>query len=434
MSKDTLPLLRIGVIGCGRVLNHAHLPAIVEVPGIAVTGFYDSNRVAAENTLIHYKTLVDEKIQFLRSGSEYLGGQRAADRLTASARIAQLQEALGEAKVYASAESLVSEVDVVTICTPVLWHVPYAKMAVEHGVHAMSEKPMGRTWWEAYVLRDAVKKSGRLYQLCDDNVFIPRYQALRNVVESGLIGEVQSLWMTRGSHGGEVGWFWDPFLSGGGCLMDYGTHAVTAAWFLLGFDKKPVRVKSTGIRKRQPTRSIEGRLQTVHVEDDAHFKICFEDPKNRDLIVANIEATWSWAELGTPSNGPRGYILVEGSEGTVTGLVDEANDIDYLKIVRYGYGERLIRVPTVKPEKESVEGEIRNFVECVHQGVPSILNEDVGLGVMEILGSAYLSEVRGRVAVSPDEFREFCEEIGSRSSSYLEAGEVIVSALMKPYR
>jgi hypothetical protein len=102
-------------------------------------------------------------------------------------------------------------------------------------------------------------------------------------------------------------------------------------------------------------------------------------------------------------------------------------------VVRYGYGEKLIQVPTVKPERESVEGEIRNFVECVRQGVPSILNEDVGLGVMEILGSAYLSEVRGRLAVSPDEFKEFCEEVGSKYGSDLEAGAAIVSALMKPY-
>jgi len=430
---STRALLRVGVIGCGRVLNHAYLPAMLEVPGIAVTGFYDSTELAAQNTLMHYRVLAGEKIRVLRSGPEYLGGQRLADRLTASARVAQLQESMDVAAVYSSSEKLVSEVDIVTICTPVLWHVPYARLAVEHGAHAMSEKPMGRSWWEARVLRDTVKKSGKLYQLSDDNVFIPRYQALRNVVESGLIGEVQSLWMARGSHGGEVGWFWDPSISGGGCLMDYGTHAVTAAWFLLGYDKRPIRVKSTGIRKRQPTRTIEGRLQTFCVEDDAHFKVCFEDPKSRDLSFANIEATWSWPEMGTPSSGPRGYILVEGSEGAVTGVVDEANDRDYLKLTRPGYGEKLIQVPTVKPERESIEGEIRNFVECVRLGIPSILNEDVGLGVMEILGSAYLSEAWGRVAVSPDEFREFCEAIGSKCMSDLEAGDAIVSALMKPY-
>ena len=434
MSNSTSKnLLQVGAIGCGRVFNHAHMPAMLRIPGIVLTGFYDTNQASAKGTLEHYRILVDEQIQALTSGPEYLGGQRLADRLSASGRVSELQKGLELASVYSSPEKLTSEVDIVAIFTPVLWHVPYAMMAVEHGAHAMSEKPMGRSWWEARRLRDAVKRSKRLYQLSDDNVFIPRYQALRNVLESGLIGEVQALWISRGSHGGEVGWFWDPTASGGGCLMDYGTHAVTATWFLLGYDKQPVMVKSTGIRKRQPTRSVEGRLQRVSVEDDAHFKVCFEDPKNRDLIVANIEATWSWSELGTPSSGPRGYILVEGTEGTVTGYVDEANDRDYLKVTRYGHGEKLIQVPTVKPERESVEGEIRNFVECVRSEVPSILNEDVGLGVMEILGSAYLSELRGRVAVSPGEFREFAQEVGSKYSSDMEAGAAIVSTLMKPY-
>ena len=406
---------------------------MLRVPGVAVTGFYDVDESASQNTLTHYRALVDQEIQGLKSGPEYQGGQRVADRMSTSSRIAQLQKGLDSAYVYSSPEKLTSEVDIVAICTPVVWHVPYAKMAVEHGAHAMSEKPMGRTWWEARRLRDAVRNSGKLYQLSDDNVFIPRYQALRNVLESGLIGEVQSLWMARGSHGGEVGWFWNPTLSGGGSLMDYGTHAVTSTWFLLGYDKRLVRVKSTGIRKRQPTRSVEGRLQRVSVEDDAHFKVCFEDPKSKDLIVANIEASWSWSELGTPSSGPRGYVLVEGSEGTATGFVDEVNDRDYLKVTRHGFSEKLIQVPTVKPERESVEGEIRNFVECVRFGVPSMLNEDVGLGVMEVLGSAYLSELRGRVAISPEEFKEFSEEVGSKQGSDMDAGAAIVSALMKPY-
>lgn len=70
----------------------------------------------------------------------------------------------------------------------------------------------------------------------------------------------------------------------------------------------------------------------MRVEDDAHFKVCFGNPKSMDLIIANIEAKCSWAELGAPNNDLRGYVLVEGNEGAVTGFVEEINDFDCLML------------------------------------------------------------------------------------------------------
>ena len=83
---------------------------------------------------------------------------------------------------------------------------------------------------------------------------------------------------------------------------------------------------------------------------------------------------------------------------------------------------------------ESVEGEIRNFTECVKTGQRSLLNEDVGLGVLEILGAAYLSELRGKRPVTPAEFREYSEEIGSQYEDDAAAGAAIIASLMEPYR
>jgi predicted dehydrogenase len=107
--------------------------------------------------------------------------------------------------------------------------------------------------------------------------------------------------------------------------MDYGSHAVAATWFLIGFDKVPVDVRSLRIEVKNRTRFIAGRLRPIEVDDDAHFKIRYVNPKNNDWITVHLEATWTWPEWGRDGSDVRGYIEIVGSEGTVTGYVDEAD-------------------------------------------------------------------------------------------------------------
>jgi predicted dehydrogenase len=450
----TSKILRIGAIGCGGIFNGAHMPAILRTPGVELTALYDTNPAAAETTKGGIQAWLRDSINGLRESlepvSEEQGTQEgnslgmrarypdvlrhlARERTTLEERLEQLQHNAENLTIYQSAEELLENVDLVDVCAGARWHGVYAAMALERGVHVMTEKPMARTWWEARRIKEATQTSGALYQLCDDNVFIPRYMALRNAIESNMIGELQSIWICRGWHGPDRGWFFNPEVSGGGSLMDYGTHAVTATWFLVGFDKVPIRIKSTGIRARHRTRLLDGRLQTMAVDDDAHFKILYEDPVTGDWLTVIVEATWSWPELGERGDSTRGYILVEGTEGSITGYVDTENR-DFLKITRYGYGEKLVQVQSVTAEKDSHEKQIRNFIECVRSGQRSVLNEDVGLGIMEILGSAYLSEVRGRKPVTPAEFRQFSEEVASQYTDDASGGLAIVQALMQPYR
>jgi hypothetical protein len=94
--------------------------------------------------------------------------------------------------------------------------------------------------------------------------------------------------------------------SGGGCVMDYGSHAVTSTWFLVGYDKVPVEIRSLGLKTREPTRVVDGRYQHITIDDDATFKVRFVDSTNDDWITAIIQVTWSWPELGPDGSDVRG--------------------------------------------------------------------------------------------------------------------------------
>jgi predicted dehydrogenase len=395
-------------MGSGIIFNEAHLPAYISLDSVQLAAIYDPNRQHAESTRENYLSLLKE-------------AGKSVDGV--------------EVKLCDSPEELIASVDMIDICSPARYHAQYAVMALENNVHVMTEKPMARTWWEANQVAEAARKSKAMFQLNDDNLFIPRYRVLKNVIDDGMIGEVQHIWITRGYHGPEDrgDWFWDPIENGGGAIMDYGSHAVSSVWFLAGYETSPQEVRSLGIEARQKTRLIGGRFRQIETDDDAHFKVRFVNPKNGDWITAIIEATWAWPELGKDGSDVHGYIEVEGSKGTVTACVDE-NKHDYLRVVSRTFGERIIHVEEALSEAGSFRAEIDNFVKSIRAGVPSILNADVAAGGIRMINSAQLSELRGRVTITPEELVQFSREQIAAASDAWQGGDQIIRTLYAPFK
>ncbi len=425
---DKKGILKAGVIGCGTIFNKAHLYAWIDSEDTQLIAFYDVDQNQSERTKQRYISLLKEKIK--RVGNN-IPKQDEVDNFHDDL-VDTYEAKLETAECCSDARELINRVDIVDICTPVKWHTPYSVMGLEQDTNVMSEKPMARTFWEAKTIVTAAGKSKGIYQLNDDNIFLPRYQLIKNLVESGVIGDVQCCWICRGSQGPRRGWFWNPVISGGGCLMDYGTHAVTSLWYLIGFDKEPMEVQSIRISTKQRHRLIGNRLQKIRVEDDAHFKVMFRDPVSGSWITLIIEATWSGPELGDSGSDVGGYIRIEGSDGELVGCCD-AEGQDHIKVRYAGGNKKLIRVPQTVSEIDPIEKEIRNFVSCVREKSSSILNEAVGVSVMEILGSAYLSEVHGRSAVTLQEFRKFNDTIASSHKGKREVATAIIYSLMEPF-
>jgi predicted dehydrogenase len=399
---------RVGVMGAGKIFNEAHLPAYISLDSVELVAIYDPDPAHAESTREHTLALLKE------AGRSVEGA---------------------DVKLCNTPAELIASVDMIDICSPARYHAQYAVMALEQNVHVMTEKPMARTWWEARLVAEAEARSKASFQLNDDNLFIPRYRALRNVIEDGMIGETQHIWIARGYHGPEErgDWFWDPLENGGGCIMDYGSHAVSSVWFLAGYDKIPAEVRSLGVECRQRLRVIGGRFQQIETDDDAHFKVRFVNPKNGDWINAVIEATWSWPELGHDGSDVHGYIEVEGSKGTVTACVDEAGH-DFLRVVSRTFGERIIPVEEALSESGSFRGEIDNFVKSIHAGMPSILNAGMAATGIGMINSAQLSELRERITITPEEVEKFSLEQAGEAPDPWQGGDRIIRTLYAPFK
>ena len=109
-----------------------------------------------------------------------------------------LQERVKAPKAYPSCEEMIrhaaeDRLEAVYIATDAPSHVKLAILALEHGLNVCSAVPafLGREQLE-YVpkLVDAVKRSGRLYQMNETTAFRASCHAMRQLYEAGAMGEI----------------------------------------------------------------------------------------------------------------------------------------------------------------------------------------------------------------------------------------------------
>ena len=128
------------------------------------------------------------------------------------------------------------DVDVVDVCLPTDLHAEFAVRAFEMGWHVVCEKPMAISLAEADRMIEASKKSDKRLMVAHVIRFWPEYVELRRLVESGELGALLSLSLTRYSafpSWGSDNWLADEGRAGGAAL-DLHIHDTDFATFLMG--------------------------------------------------------------------------------------------------------------------------------------------------------------------------------------------------------
>src|SRR5512140_3065212 len=84
---------------------------------------------------------------------------------------------------FRDVDSLLENVDAVSVCTPTPNHFEVVKRCLEQGVHVMVEKPFTETLEQAEALKEAASKSGVVVQVGHIEKFNPAFIELRKVLE-----------------------------------------------------------------------------------------------------------------------------------------------------------------------------------------------------------------------------------------------------------
>ena len=138
------------------------------------------------------------------------------------------------AKVSESfSDLLASDVDGIVIATPSALHSKQAIQALERGKAVFCQKPLGRDLSETKAVIHAAQQADKLLAVDYSYRFTQGIAAVKDVLEREALGKVFAVEAVfHNAYGPDKAWFYDPSLSGGGCLIDLGSHLVDLLFYL----------------------------------------------------------------------------------------------------------------------------------------------------------------------------------------------------------
>lgn len=273
--------LNIGVIGCGSIAKHRHLPEYAQNENVNIVAVCDP---------------VEE-------------------------RAAEMAAKYG-ATPYTNYEELLQNesIDAVSVCTPNYLHAPISIQALKAGKHVLCEKPMATSKEEAEAMIEAAKESGKKLMIAHNQRFVRSHEKARKLIETGEIGKIYSFRTAFGHPGpegwsadGKDSWFFRKNEAAMGAMGDLGVHKADLIRFLLGEEVVEVGAFVETSAK-----------ENTDVDDNATCIL-----KTESGIVGTLAASWSYN--GSEDNST----IIYGEKGILR-LEDDPN---YSLIVQYRNGE-----------------------------------------------------------------------------------------------
>ena len=339
--------LRVGVIGCGSIAQHRHLPEYQANKNVELVAVCDSNEERANQIAAKY-----------------------------------------EVEVYTNYEELLSSgtVDAVSVCTPNYLHAPISIAALNAGLHVLCEKPMSTSKQEAEAMIAAAKESGKKLMIAHNQRFVASHQRARQLIASGEIGKIYSF-RTAFGHGGPEGWsvdgkeswFFEKDKAFVGAMGDLGVHKTDLLRYVLGEE-----ITEVGSFVETSAKDF------ADVDDNA---VCVL--KTETGIIGTLAASWAYVSKEDNST------IIYG-EKAILRLEDDPNNS---LVVQYVSGD-VVNYQLGKIQSNDAGGQrtthvINHFVDAVmHNQEPPVPGEEGLKSLAVILAALQSNETKQIVKVS----------------------------------
>jgi predicted dehydrogenase len=197
--RDQDFMIRLALVGCGKVAEAFHLPALARVEGMTLSAVLDIN----------------------------------------PSRVSELLAASGRSGVHIATDlsDLVGRCDAALVALPNYLHAPACISLLEQGCHVLVEKPMATSVEDCDRLIAAARGSDAVLSVAMVRRFVAAHKLVREVISKQTFGAIRRIRVAEGvtyNWPATTGFFLKKEQAGGGVLVDFGSHVLDALLWWLG--------------------------------------------------------------------------------------------------------------------------------------------------------------------------------------------------------
>jgi predicted dehydrogenase len=322
-----------------------------------------------------------------------LGGQVVAGTDVSPEARAMFAEDYG-AEVFEDHTEMYELVDAVVVSTPNRFHEEYVVAALEAGLDVLVEKPLAHTLESAQRIADVARDADGFCMVGFHNRFWGPVQVLNSYREQGKLGDVthvEANYIRRRGVPGRGSWFTRKDVSGGGAVIDIGTHAIDLALYLMGYPA--VEEVSASTRSKFGSQEDYSYLY-MWGEDRGSGNFDVEDSATAFIRCANgstISLEVAWAANREPSQD----FYVRGTDAGAQFDISEDGMTVHETADDGVNHHRDINVETTDREAHGIEQQ--HFLQAVAAGKrPGMNTVEQGLEVQKIMDAIYRSSDESR--------------------------------------
>jgi 1,5-anhydro-D-fructose reductase (1,5-anhydro-D-mannitol-forming) len=282
----------------------------------------------------------------------------------------------GAVRAYGSRDELLAdpEVQAVYVATEHHRHRDDVIAAAEAGKHVLCEKPMANSVADCRQMIEACRAAGVALQVAYYRRYYPKLVRMKELLDSGAIGEPVSaqIHLTGRLSPATItpsNWRLNAELSGGGALVDTGSHRLDLLCWLLG---EPDRVAAFAECREFPIEAPDTETLLIRMASGVHVT---SHHGYRTRSDDQFEITGTLGQLtATPVDGPE------------------------LQLVAWDGGKCPTRQSWALPHHQNVHSPLfEDFTLRILAGEPPRYSGEDGLQASRIIEAAYESARTGRV-------------------------------------
>ncbi|MBI4672371.1 MAG: Gfo/Idh/MocA family oxidoreductase [Chloroflexi bacterium] len=290
-----------------------------------------------------------------------------------------------------------ADVQVVDVCLPNYAHRPTILAAIHAGKHVLVDKPLALNAAEAQEIVDAAREANvRVGMVCNYR-FVPALMLAHQMIAEGALGQIYHYhidYLHTGYQNPQrpMSWRLRHAQSGGGALVDLGSHVIDMARFLIGEFETVNATTRTYITERPADAKSEKR-EGVDVDDAAWLNAKMQNGAQGTLFVTRF-ATGAVDDMNVQVYGERGALKFSLQDGNVLQFFDATANAATQGWTRIPTGTQF--QGAVVPPPRSILGWNRTHAENIYQFLRAVVENkpfapdaNDGLRVHQVIDNAY---------------------------------------------